>query len=73
MKIKSKLIFKYRSNEDAKIAYNSLYPDNMDFIESYVDENLLICNIESDKLSTFLNTFEDLIQCEKVVEITSKI
>ncbi|RAP49637.1 MAG: hypothetical protein BZ136_03065 [Methanosphaera sp. rholeuAM74] len=73
MKIKAKMIFEYESKKDAKIAYNCLYPDNIDFVETNLEDNLLICNIESDKLSTFLNTFEDLIQCEKVVEITSKI
>lgn len=73
MKVKTKITFTYSDNKNAQIAYNSLYPDNEGFIESKVENNKLICYIENEKISTVLNTIEDLIQCEKVIEVTSKI
>ena len=73
MNFKTKIIFKYSSNKYAKIAYESLYPDNKGFLDSFIDENKLVCIIENENLSTILNTFEDLIQCEKMIEMTSEI
>lgn len=73
MKVKTRLVFNYVSNKYAQIAYQSLYPDNEGFVESYVDEEKLICIIENENISTVLNTIEDLIQCEKMIEMTSSI
>ena len=73
MNFKTKIIFTYSSNEYAQIAYESLYPDNKGFVDSIVDDNKLICVIENENLYTILNTFEDLIQCEKMIEMTSEI
>ncbi len=73
MKIKTKITFNYLNNKYAKIAYQSLSPDNEGFVESYVENNQLICIIENKNISTVLNTIEDLIQCEKMIEMTSEI
>ncbi|HIH35831.1 MAG TPA: hypothetical protein HA277_02525 [Methanosphaera sp.] len=73
MKIKTKITFNYLNNEYAKIAYHSLYPDNEGFVESYVENEKLICIIENENISTVINTIEDLIQCEKMIEMTSEI
>ena len=73
MNVKSKMTFTYKTEELARIAYNSLYPDNENFIESYVDGNQLTCIIENENIGSVLNTIEDLIQCEKVIEVTSEI
>lgn len=73
MKIKTKITFNYLNNKYAEIAYQSLYPDNEGFVESYVKNNQLICIIENENISTVLNTIEDLIQCEKMIEMTSEI
>lgn len=73
MKIKTKMTFTYLNKKYAEIAFKSLYPDNKGFIESYLENEKLICIIENDNLSTTLNTIEDLIQCEKMIEITSEI
>ncbi|RAP46873.1 MAG: hypothetical protein BZ135_03180 [Methanosphaera sp. rholeuAM6] len=73
MKIRTKMTFNYLDNKYAEIAYKSLYPDNEGFIESYVENNKLICIIENNNISTVLNTIEDLIQCEKMIEMTSEI
>jgi len=73
MNIKTKMIFTYKTQKQAQIAYNSLYPDNENYIESYVKDNTLTCIIENENIGSVLNTIEDLIQCEKVIEVTSEI
>lgn len=73
MKIKTKITFNYLNNKYAEIAYHSLYPDNEGFIESYVENEKLVCIIENENISTVINTIEDLIQCEKMIEMTSEI
>jgi len=73
MNIKTKITFNYVNNKYAQIAYQSLYPDNEGFVESYVDDTKLVCIIENENISTVLNTIEDLIQCEKMIEMTSEI
>lgn len=73
MNIKTKITFTYCDSKYAKIAHNSLYPDNEGFVESKVVDNRLICYIENEQITTVLNTIDDLIQCEKVIEVTSEI
>ncbi|MDO5851099.1 MAG: KEOPS complex subunit Pcc1 [Methanobacteriaceae archaeon] len=73
MNIETELIFVYENNNYATIAYNSLNPDNEDYVYSYINNNKLICNIKSSKLSTTLATIEDLIHCEGIIEKTFKI
>ena len=73
MNIKTEITFTYSDKKYAQIAYNSLYPDNEGFIESKVVDNKLICRIDNDNINTVLNTIEDLIHCEKMIESTSTI
>ncbi len=64
MEVKSKITFIYRNNEEAQIALNSLKPDNMDFISSSIEDNVLIFNLESKSLRTIIATIDDIIFCE---------
>ncbi|MDD6285241.1 MAG: KEOPS complex subunit Pcc1 [Methanosphaera sp.] len=73
MKVKTKMTFTYTDNKYAEIAYKSLYPDNEGFVESEVIDNKLVCYFENENITTVLNTIEDLIQCEKMIEMTSEI
>jgi hypothetical protein len=73
MKIRTKITFNYINNKYAEIAYKSLYPDNDGFVKSYVENEKLICIVENENISTVLNTIDDLIQCEKMIEMTSEI
>lgn len=68
MQIKAKICFEYQQAEEAVIASESLRVDNLEFINSYVYENKLICNSNSDSLKTFLATTDDLLFCEMMVE-----
>lgn len=73
MNVKTRMVFTYKSRQLAEIAYNSLYPDNENHIKSFVEDNRLTCIIENENIGSVLNTIEDLIQCEKVIEVTSEI
>ena len=68
MQIESTVIFTYETEEEAKIALGSLKPDNMDFIESYIENNSLICKLDAKSLRTTLATVDDIIFCEMMAE-----
>ncbi|MGL6299024.1 MAG: KEOPS complex subunit Pcc1, partial [Methanobacteriaceae archaeon] len=51
--------------------FESLNIDNKGFVESEIDDlkkNTINFNINSDSLSTFLATVDDLILCEILIE-----
>ena len=68
MQIESTVIFTYETEEEAKIALGSLKPDNMGFIESYVENNSLICKLDKESLRTTLATVDDILFCEMMAE-----
>ncbi len=68
MQIESTVIFTYKTGEDASIALGSLKPDNMDFVESYVENNNLICKLNLESLRTILASLDDILFCEMMAE-----
>lgn len=76
MRISTKIEFKYINSEYAKTAFESLHPDNMGYIYSFVKDRSLICCIEGDSIGRLLATADDLIFCEtmieKIAELTKK-
>ncbi|MGB9979035.1 KEOPS complex subunit Pcc1 [Methanobacterium sp.] len=68
MQIESTVIFTYETKEEAKIALGSLKPDNMGFIESYVENKSLICKLNAHSLRTTLATVDDILFCEMMAE-----
>ena len=68
MKIKSNMKLKYNNSKNAEIIYKSLEVDNEGFLESKLNSDEIEYNIESDNLGTFLNTADDLIASEILVE-----
>jgi len=68
MEVSSKIIFKYKTGKEAEIAFKSIKPDNMDFISSYIENDSLICKIESGSLRTILATIDDILFCEMMAE-----
>ncbi|ADZ08629.1 hypothetical protein Metbo_0377 [Methanobacterium lacus] len=76
MKITAKIEFRYINPEYAEAAYESLHPDNVGYIESYVENESMICCIEGDSVGRLLATADDLIFCEtmveKIAELTKK-
>ncbi len=73
MKIKAKIMFRYRSEEDAEIAFKSLEPDNVGYIKSFVKGKYFICNLSGDSIGTILATADDLVFCEAMVERISNM
>lgn len=75
MEVESTIIFEYRTKEEADIAMASINPDNMGFISSYVENNSLICKLESRSLRTTLATVDDILFCEimaeKIIDFTN--
>ena len=73
MKINAKIMFRYRSEEDAEIAFKSLEPDNVGYIKSFVEGKYFICNLSGDSIGTILATADDLVFCETMVERISNM
>lgn len=68
MKIEATITFHYQDDKQAKIAFESLKPDNIGFLESCQDHDTLVCNLEGKSLNTILSTADDLIFSEMLVE-----
>ena len=76
MQIESTVIFTYETKKEAEIALGSLKPDNMGFVESHVENNSLVCKLDSESLRTTLATVDDILFCEmmaeKVIDLTKE-
>lgn len=68
MKIDSLLKIEYKNSKDAKIAYTSLLVDNKGFINCEINENKLEFTYQAETLGTYLNTIDDLIASEILIE-----
>ena len=68
MKIKATITFHYHNHKQAEVAYHSLLPDNIGFLESYHDHDSLVCNLRGSSLKTIISTLDDLIFSEMLVE-----
>jgi Transcription factor Pcc1 len=68
MQINAEIIFEYETESQARMVLRSLKPDNIDFIKSYTENNLLICKLCGDSLRTILATMDDLLFCEMMTE-----
>ncbi len=58
----------YESREEAKIIKRALEPDNRSFVESEIQGSEVRFTTEADSIGTALNTADDLIFSEMVVE-----
>ncbi len=68
MQIESTVIFTYKTKEEARMALGSLKPDNMGFIESYVENKNLIFKLNLESLKTILASLDDILFCEMITE-----
>lgn len=68
MKVKATINFCYHDENQAKIVYESLEPDNIGFLESYHDYDSLVCELKGKSLKTILSTADDLIFSEMLIE-----
>ncbi|BAZ99135.1 KEOPS complex subunit Pcc1 [Methanothermobacter sp. EMTCatA1] len=58
----------YESREEAEIIKRALEPDNASFVESEIQGSEVRFTTEADSIGTALNTADDLIFSEMVVE-----
>ena len=68
MKIIGNFRFIYKNTEDAKLAFDSLEIDNENYLKSDITDNYIDYHVKSEKLGSFLNTIDDLVASEIVVE-----
>lgn len=68
MKIKGEIIFKYNNENNAKIAFESLEIDNEDYLKSKLSQNQIKYCLSNENIGSFLNTADDLIASEIVIE-----
>lgn len=68
MKIKATITFCYQNDKQAEVAFKSLLPENIGYLESRQINNSLICNLEGKSLKTILSTADDLIFSQMLVE-----
>lgn len=68
MKIKAEINLEYKDKAYSEISYKSLEVDNEGFVESELKENIINFKIKSESLGSFLNTADDLIASEILVE-----
>jgi len=68
MKVKAQISFQYQTEKQAKIAYESLKPDNIGFLDSYQYNDCLICVLNGKSVRTILSTADDLLFSEMMVE-----
>ncbi len=68
MKIESNLKIKYSKKEFANISFKTLKIDNEGFVKSQLNDNVIDFEINSNSIGTFLNTTDDLIANEILVE-----
>ena len=68
MNIKGEIIFTYNNEKNAKIAFESLEIDNEGYLESKLSQNKIEYILSNENIGSFLNTSDDLIASEIVVE-----
>ena len=72
MKISGNIEFKYKTDRDAQLVFDSLEVDNENYLTSELNGNTINYEINSKKLGSFLATVDDLIASEIVVEKISE-
>ncbi len=69
MKVKGRITFEYKNPEYAKISYNTLKVDNDEnYIKSSINNKKTIYELKNSNLGSFLNSADDLIFSEILVE-----
>jgi len=72
MKVKSKIVLKFKTKKDAEIIYKTLEVDNENFLDYKIENKTITYEINNESLTTTLATIDDLIACEILSEkITS--
>lgn len=68
MKVKSKIGLKFKTPKLAEITYKTLEVDNENFLDSKLEDDTIMYEINNESLTTTLVTIDDLIACEILSE-----
>lgn len=68
MRISVTIEAEYESEEEAEIVMKALEPENRSYVESEIEGSTLRFTMESDSIGTALNTADDLIFSEMIIE-----
>jgi hypothetical protein len=68
MEIQCKFTFKYPNKTIAKKMVDSLEIDNLDYVKSKLEENIVIVDIKSSSFMSLLHTVEDYLSCLATAE-----
>ncbi len=64
------LRFDYPDASTARTVLEAISPDNGDYVESSIEDNILIFRMEAENAGTLRNTADDLLACIKTAEET---
>jgi hypothetical protein len=73
MYIKASITLEYHEKKQAEIAFKSLNPDNLGYVETELEDHRIICNLEGNSIRTVLATADDLLFSEMTVEKIEKL
>lgn len=68
MNVSCNLIFEYESSEKAEKVLRSLKVDDVEFVESIVNDDKLKVVIKSKSVSSLIHTLDDYLACLSVAE-----
>jgi hypothetical protein len=68
MNIQCKFTFQYPDKKTAKKMVESLNIDNLDYVNSKIEENIVIVDIQASSFMSLLHTIEDYLSCLATAE-----
>lgn len=63
-----KLEVEYKDERTAKVVFDSVHPDNGEFVSSELKGNKIFFTTKAENAGTMKNTADDLLACVKVAE-----
>ena len=68
MKNKCKIVLDYKSKQIIENILKSIEVDNYNFVQTKIEDNKLIAEIESISVSSLIHTLDDFLACVSVAE-----
>jgi len=63
MHVKCRVLIECRSSKNAKLINDSIKIDNEGYLETKVEGNFILAEIETDKILSLLHTLDDFLSC----------
>jgi tRNA threonylcarbamoyladenosine modification (KEOPS) complex Pcc1 subunit len=71
--VRCRLTLEFDSSESAEKVQRSVELDNLGYLESRVEENKIVADIEAESIKSLLHTVDDFLACTSVAsKIVSK-